>query len=80
MTRQQYIDSYQTEKNLMDSHIYPYESTDARVNAKMLNARASLLCIMIKKEKWDEKTKDREVKKILTDVGFEIAKAEGGLI
>lgn len=80
MTRQQYIDSYLTEKTLMDSHHYPYEAEDARTNVKMLNARASLLCAMIKKEKWNEETKDREIKKMLTDVGLQIAKAEGGLI
>lgn len=80
MTKKQYMETYQTEKNLKDTHLYPYESADERVNAKMLNARAALICSMIKKEKWNTNTIDRVVKSILTDVGFEIAKAEGGLI
>ena len=79
MTRKEYVASYENEKLLMDAGLYPYESTSARDKAKMLNCRASLICSFIKKEHWDESTKDREIKKILTDVGFEIAKAEGGL-
>ena len=79
MTRKQYMEVYQTEKNLKDTHLYPYESTDERANAKMLNTRATLICSMVKKEKWNSSTIDRVVKGILTDVGFEIAKAEGGL-
>lgn len=79
MTRKQYIEQYETEKNLMAAGVYPYESPNARDKAKMLNCRASLLCVMIQKEGWNKETKDREVKKILTDVGFEIAKAEGNI-
>lgn len=79
MTRKQYIESYETEKNLMAAGIYPYESPVAREKAKMLNCRASLLCSMIQKEGWNKETKDREIKKILTDVGLEIAKAEGNV-
>lgn len=80
MTKKQYMETYQTEKNLKDAHLYPYESSDERVNVKMLNARAALICSMVKKERWNINTIDRVVKNILTDVGFEIAKAEGGLI
>lgn len=80
MTKKQYMETYYTEKNLKDAHLYPYENTDERANVKMLNARAALICSMVKKEKWNTGTIDRVVKGILTDVGFEIAKVEGGLI
>ena len=77
MTRKQYVETYNEEKALMESGLYPYESTDRRAKAKMLSCRASLLCEMIKKEDWEEETKDREIEKILTNVGVEIVKAEG---
>lgn len=80
MTKKQYLEMYDMEKNLKDAGLYPYNCSDNRANAQMLNARAALLLACSKKEDWTDTTKERLERDILGDIGFEIAKAEADAV
>lgn len=78
MTKKDYMKFYERELNLHEAKLYPYTAGDARQNANMLNSRVSLLCSCVKAEKWNDKTKENVLNKLLGGVGVAIGKAEMG--